>query len=331
MNIKKTLLITAVILLSVDLLAQIRTRNPFVENSFQLTNAEHSIMWVDVDVDYTMLLFELTTSVDSVWIGFSENTTLWANNKPIKYFIEEWGVFKDDFEAFDFNVKYFLEAGTHIFYLIFPEIPAGIERISIRDFTGNTDFFWNGIQINNLSVQPNAEKNIFDRFNFSIADLLVQQGRDFSRQKNYMMAIDKYKQALQIAPNHYWANNNLGYDFFLVGDCHRAIHHLRRAVEIWPENPFAYNNLSNCYVKLGEYEKAIFYARKTIKLRDDYNLLNQGKHSIFNFGRPYYNIARAYIGLNNQEKALPYLMEAVRLGEEDAKKLLVEMENKNQK
>jgi|GEM_PF-422054 len=153
-----------------------------------------------------------------------------------------------------------------------------------------------------------------------------QQAIAYSNQKNYTQAVECYKKILTLNPNDYWANNNIGYNYFLIEKYYSAIPYLQKAIEIEPNNPFAYSNLGGIYLALGDYQKTISYCQKAIDIKDKYNADSKGKSSPFDFGEPYYYVGLAYAGQNDWEKSLSYLIEAARLGDEDARVFLEELD-----
>jgi tetratricopeptide (TPR) repeat protein len=163
----------------------------------------------------------------------------------------------------------------------------------------------------NLHAQPSVE--------------YYNLGVEYSKQKNYTQAITYYKKALALDPNYYWANNNIGYVYYLIGEYSTAIPFLLKAIEIQPNNPFSYSNIGGCYVGIEEYKKAISYCQKAIDVKDRYNL-NPDNGNSFYYGEPYYYMGLAYAGLKDWDKAFPYLFEAAKLGEKKAIELLNELE-----
>lgn len=72
----------------------------------------------------------------------------------------------------------------------------------------------------------------------------------------YSQAIKSYEKALQINPNLDYANNNLGYSYLLWGKYDLAINAFKKATELNDLNFRYHNNLGLAYVKTGQYQLA---------------------------------------------------------------------------
>lgn len=168
----------------------------------------------------------------------------------------------------------------------------------------------------------------------SVANFFYNRALEYSKQNNYLQSITYNKMALEIDQNHYWANNSIGYDYYLIEEYESAVPYLLRAIELQKNNPFAYSNLGGCYVGLEQYSKAISYCQTAISVKDKYNL-NPDNGNLFYYGEPYYYMGLAYGYLNDWNKALEFLIIAAELENEDAQDLLevmlkdIENENNN--
>jgi tetratricopeptide (TPR) repeat protein len=190
-------------------------------------------------------------------------------------------------------------------------------EVSVKDFTAQRQESTNSSSNTTSRSQQSSSSMSADEY--------FNQGAFYSNQMNYSQAIVYYKKALEINPNHYWANNNVGYTYYLTEEYSRAIPYLQKAIEIEPDNPYAYSNMGGVYFVLKEYYKAIDYCRKAINLKDRYNE-NPSNGNYFYYGEPYLYMGLAYAGLNDEKNALAYITEAARLGDEYAKNLLKELE-----
>ena len=154
---KKIHLIVALLMISChwQLFGQITTSNPYVESAYQSVYSELSIIGVyivDEENGYTIIFLEGITSrnITDQWISLSSKTTITAKNTNISLKILDWGLYGGEFESLKFNERYSLKADRkYTFYMIFPKVPAGIERITIRENIGSDQFYWIGIHINN--------------------------------------------------------------------------------------------------------------------------------------------------------------------------------------
>jgi len=168
------------------------------------------------------------------------------------------------------------------------------------------------VSSNNNSTNSNS-MNAIDWYN---------QGVNYRKQGNIYQAIACYQKSLTIAPNFFWANNNIGHNYNEIGENDNAIPYLKRAISIEPQNPFAYSNMGGVYLAKYDYYKTIEYSQKAIDLKDNYNtyLNKYGAVNRFNFSEPYYYIGVAYYKLNNKEKARQYLNIASTYNDEKGRK-----------
>lgn len=151
---QKQYIFTTLLLLvwQASLFGQITTRNPYVENHTQTEIADLPIVGVSIDNGMTMVMFDYITSrnLSGGWLSLSSTTTLTAKNSSISLKIKDWGVYNGEAESLNFNEKYSVKADRkYTFYMVFAELPAGIENITIRENAGTNEFYWKGIHINN--------------------------------------------------------------------------------------------------------------------------------------------------------------------------------------
>ncbi|HMZ95310.1 MAG TPA: serine protease [Chitinophagales bacterium] len=140
------------LVLQASLFGQITTRNPYVENHTQTEIADLPIVGVSIDNGMTMVMFDYITSRNLAggWLSLSSTTTLTAKNSSISLRIKDWGVYNGEAESLNFNEKYSVKADRkYTFFMVFAELPAGIENITIRENAGTNEFYWKGIHINN--------------------------------------------------------------------------------------------------------------------------------------------------------------------------------------
>lgn len=138
--------------LQLNLSAQITTKNPYVENYSQSNIADIPIIGVSVDDDITLVVFEYITdrNLSDGWISLSSKTTLTSKNTNVTLKIKDWGIFNNEANSLDFDEQYSVKADRkYTFYMMFSNLPKGIENISIRENIGSSEFYWNGIHINN--------------------------------------------------------------------------------------------------------------------------------------------------------------------------------------
>jgi tetratricopeptide (TPR) repeat protein len=69
-------------------------------------------------------------------------------------------------------------------------------------------------------------------------------------------ALDDFKRAYQIHPNHIHVLNNLGTGYAQTGDYENAAEYYKKALDVWPEFAEARINLGVIYFHLGDFTKA---------------------------------------------------------------------------
>lgn len=163
------------ILLSVDLFAT-TTEYPYVESQNKSDYGTYKIIAVMTDDDYTVVLWDNVTTKYCIecWISLSSNTILTYNSGSVR--IKEWGFYSnDDFQSLQFDSQYSVQADRrYVLYMIFPKIPAGIDKISIdENIRAENRFYWKGIHIEKTFAKSDTKK-----------------GKDFSSSRNADMFKD---------------------------------------------------------------------------------------------------------------------------------------------
>jgi tetratricopeptide (TPR) repeat protein len=98
------------------------------------------------------------------------------------------------------------------------------------------------------------------------AQVSINKGYEALKNKNYKIALDSYREALEIQPNMEGAYIGLGVAYSKMGAHDKAISILKKLLKEKPENPYAlYYNLAEIYEKTGKIEKAVNYYTKSVK------------------------------------------------------------------
>ncbi len=95
------------------------------------------------------------------------------------------------------------------------------------------------------------------------------RGVALKRAGRFEEAIDAYRRAIALDPNHAAAHNNLGNALSNVGQMESAIEAYRRAIELKPEYAEAYNNLATVLTNLDRPGEAIAACQTALKFRPD--------------------------------------------------------------
>jgi tetratricopeptide (TPR) repeat protein len=132
------------------------------------------------------------------------------------------------------------------------------------------------------SVYLNQNKNaaareIFERcvkqkadYPDTLPDAWNNLGVIATRESNVAEAIEDFKQALQINPNHLLSLNNLGNAFRLQKKWDEARDVLERALTIAPEDPEANYSLGMVYAQTDDPSKAYDHLQRALKAKPDY-------------------------------------------------------------
>ena len=90
----------------------------------------------------------------------------------------------------------------------------------------------------------------------SEAEVITREGLAFVNQHNFETAIERFDQALILAPNFVPALINRGYTYDKLGQYERAIEEGHKAEKLRPNDQLVHTNLSLFYVKTGNKEAA---------------------------------------------------------------------------
>jgi tetratricopeptide (TPR) repeat protein len=132
------------------------------------------------------------------------------------------------------------------------------------------------------------------------AEYWIETGDSFQRLANYNDAIDAYKKALEIQPDHDEAYANLGLAYVEQGKYDKAIEHYQQAIKLKPDNADTHYNLGVAYGNLKKYKEAIESYMQVIKIDPDY-------------AKAYNNIGDLYNKSWQYKKAIEYLKKAVEI------------------
>ena len=87
--------------------------------------------------------------------------------------------------------------------------------------------------------------------------------------KEYNESIGKWKKALEINPQYYFAYNNLGSALLNLKKYNEALVNFNKAIELKPDFLDAYNNKGNVLIKLNKIPEALLSYDQAIKIKPD--------------------------------------------------------------
>ncbi len=97
-------------------------------------------------------------------------------------------------------------------------------------------------------------------------------GNVLAHQGRVAEAIEDYRQAIRFKPDHAQAYDMLGNAMVSQGKVSEAIQYYQRAIELRPDDAEAYNNLGGALVLQGKLPEAIQYYQRAIQLKPDSGL-----------------------------------------------------------
>jgi tetratricopeptide (TPR) repeat protein len=112
------------------------------------------------------------------------------------------------------------------------------------------------------------------RIDTPVADYyrVVDLATESLKKRQYPVAIDEWRKAVELGPTEALPRNNLGVSLVESGKVEEAIPHYRKALELNPEYPEAHNNLGVALVKAGKPEEALPHYQRALELNP--NLAN---------------------------------------------------------
>jgi ParB family chromosome partitioning protein len=113
-------------------------------------------------------------------------------------------------------------------------------------------------------------------------------------------AIEAYKQAVDLAPEHMFPWNNLGNLYSKLHRNDEALEAFRRAIEHKPDDAVSWNGLGNVCFELGRSEDAIIAYRKAIEL-------------VPGFAPPWNGLGNVYVSMGRVEEAIAAYQKAIDL------------------
>ena len=117
------------------------------------------------------------------------------------------------------------------------------------------------------SVEPIAgiaNLNVVSTPNDPIA--WCRRGTHLHRAGHLEQAIECYRAALNIDPDHWETRHLLGLAYYQKGDIRRALKHILKALEQYPDYPDAHSNIGLVFESISDYERATEHYLRAIEL-----------------------------------------------------------------
>lgn len=112
-----------------------------------------------------------------------------------------------------------------------------------------------------LTLYPDTDNNIHKSAlkykNEFKSDLTSKVGSLLMQQKNYDMAIQKFKEAIDLNPKNHKNYSNIGVAHIKKAQTGKAVEWMQKAIEVKPDYVKAYFNLGTLFLNTGKYQSAI--------------------------------------------------------------------------
>lgn len=174
------------------------------------------------------------------------------------------------------------------------------------DFTSQTHTFLAQIDLGNKLLNEGSLVAAIQAYKQAIeinpdhADAYYKLGNAFWLQGQLESALSSYKQALDIQPNHAHAYNNLGNIFQFQYQLDVAIECYQKALNIKPDYALAYNNLGNAFKEKAQLEKSLECYQQALRINP-------------NLAQVYYNLGVALNEHGQSESAIQAYQKALNI------------------
>jgi tetratricopeptide (TPR) repeat protein len=129
-------------------------------------------------------------------------------------------------------------------------------------------------------------------------------GISYNELRQYQQAVDAYKQAIKIEPNHHVTYNNMGVSYIGLEEYQQTIKACQNTIKINPNYTKAYHNIGIAYSKLEQYQKAIDAYKKAIEIEPNYH-------------KVYMDMSFAYNKLGKYQKVIDTYKKAIEIKSDD--------------
>ena len=202
-----------------------------------------------------------------------------------------------------------------------PDIASTHQNIGkVYNFQGN---FSKAIEEYNYALS--LQRELMGDSTRHVGQSLMLLGITYNSMKKYDLALDYYKDALNIYENIFKENNsaeianiynNMGVTYENKKDNKQALHYYEMALNMrkelydyeHPDIAYSYSNIAGVYDHMEDYDKAIAYYQKSI---DVLKKSKGSKHQ--DVGLMYNNIAATYYNMDEFDKSLSYFTHALEI------------------
>jgi len=172
------------------------------------------------------------------------------------------------YEAYD-KALYFIDKRDYEKALSYLEIAIKTDLLSLKEWV----YFEIGYcyeELKSYTEAIEAYKQAI-RIDPDHADTYYNLGNVYFALDNHYKALEVYKQVIRIAPDYVNAHYNLGVTYGELGFYKDEIEAYKQVIRIASDYIQAYNNMGVAYGKLGKYIKAIEFFKQAIRINPDYS------------------------------------------------------------
>lgn len=175
------------------------------------------------------------------------------------------------------------------------------------------------IMIFNLfGCSQSKEEKAFKIFNegvtFSLdAGKFMEEGNEEEGKKRYKMSIEKFKETLQIDPNHKGVASALGHNYYEIRDYDEAINWFSKAIQVQPEFAVNYQFLGLSQINKGKVEEGEKNIEKAMEMDTSEDMKYNTISNLVHIGNLAYSYGDAYEEEGKKEQGNDYRKFGIRV------------------
>lgn len=171
---------------------------------------------------------------------------------------------------------------------------------------------------NLFGCQESKEDKAFKAFNegitFSLdADKFMEEGNEEEGKKRYEMAIEKFKETLEIDPNHKGAASAIGISNYEIRNYGEAINWFTKSTKAQPESAVDYQFLGLSQINKGMVEEGEKNIEKSFQLDNSEEMKSNAIENLVQIGNLAYSYGEAYEAEGKKEQGNNYRKFGIRV------------------
>lgn len=175
------------------------------------------------------------------------------------------------------------------------------------------------IMIFNLfGCSQSKEEKAFKVFNegvtFSLdAGNFMEEGNEEEAKKRYEMSIEKFKETIQIDPNHKGVPSALGHNYYEIREYDEAINWFTKAIQVQPEFAVNYQFLGLSQINKGKIEEGEKNIEKAMEMDTSEDMKYNTISNLVHIGNLAYSYGDAYEEEGKKEQGNDYRKFGIRV------------------